>query len=82
MEVKTKDSDLIWLDEAFAKKNIDILEAACCLVGCDEENIKVNDVNPIYLHPSDILHPEVSRVFEIIKTWVRHNTRKTTSLVY
>lgn len=65
---KNTPSDL-WLDESFAKGLVDDIEASCCLAGCHQEEVQIRDPGPYKLHPSDILHPVVSRLYEIVRTW-------------
>lgn len=63
--------DLTWLDEAFSKGVVDDLEAACCLAGYSQYEIRIDgSVTSIYkLYPIDIHHPIVSKIYEIIMTW-------------
>jgi hypothetical protein len=76
VESMSKAEDLVWLEEAFAKGVIDELAAACCLAGCSEEDVKINDVHPSKLHPSDILTPAASKLYEIIISWPNTERRK------
>ncbi len=68
--------NLLWLEEAFAKGHIDDLDAACCLTGYSQDDAQINKKFQYHPHPSYILTPVVSKMYEIIITWRNSSGKK------
>lgn len=83
MELNNLSQNLIWLDEAFAMGLVDEVLASCCLAGCNPEEVMIRDNGGIrQLHFSDILHPKISKIYEIVSTWSENITGKMPLLWY
>lgn len=68
--------DLMWLDDAFAKGLVDVLEASCCLSCCSPNEVRLDKMFQYDNPPSYIKPPEVSRLYGIIQTWPNITGRK------